>query len=169
MSMFLSLAAFLQDWEKEAESTQRILDALTDESLNQAITAQDRTLGRIAWHLVTTIPEMMSRTGLIFENINEDAPVPNTAQEVSKYYSEVSNTLATAIKAQWNDQTLLEKRDMYGEYWAIGDTLKVLIDHQIHHRGQLTVLMRQAGLKVPGIYGPAKEDWAQFGMEPPQV
>ncbi|ODA38991.1 DinB family protein [Desulfosporosinus sp. BG] len=167
--MFLSLAAFLQDWEKEEESTQRMLDALTDDSLNQAVTAQDRTLGRIAWHLVTTIPEMMARTGLILESIDEDAPVPDTAQEISNSYREVSNIIATAVRAQWNDQTLLEKRDMYGESWVIGDTLKDLIDHQIHHRGQLTVLMRQAGLKVPGIYGPAKEDWAQFGMEPPQV
>lgn len=38
-----------------------------------------------------------------------------------------------------------------------------------HHRAQMTVLMRQAGLKVPGIRGPAKEDWSQFGAEPPQI
>jgi len=24
--------------------------------------------------------------------------------------------------------------------------------------------MRQAGLKVPGIYGPAREEWAQYGL-----
>lgn len=58
---------------------------------------------------------------------------------------------------------------MYGETWAIGVTLSALIDHQIHHRGQMTVLMRQAGLKVPGIYGPSREDWSQIGMEPPLV
>ncbi|MEA3297729.1 MAG: DinB family protein, partial [candidate division Zixibacteria bacterium] len=44
-----------------------------------------------------------------------------------------------------------------------------LIQHQIHHRGQMTVLMRQAGIKVPSLYGPAKEDWAQMGLEPPEV
>ena len=31
----------------------------------------------------------------------------------------------------------------------------------------MTVLMRQAGLKVPGVYGPAREEWAEFGMQPP--
>ena len=40
-----------------------------------------------------------------------------------------------------------------------------LINHQNHHRGQMTVLMRQAGLTVPGVYGPAKEEWATAGME----
>lgn len=33
----------------------------------------------------------------------------------------------------------------------------------------MTVLMRQAGLTVPGIYGPAKEEWATFGMEAPKM
>ena len=167
--MFLSVSTFLQAWEKETESTQRILDALTDDSLNQLVAAQDRTLGRIAWHLVITIPEMMAKTGLVLESINEDAPLPNTANEISHNYREVSNSLLTAIRNQWNDQTLLEKTDMYGETWANGDTLDALIDHQIHHRGQMTVLMRQAGLKVPGIYGPSREDWNQIGMEPPLV
>lgn len=167
--MFLSVTAFLQAWEKEEELTQRILDALTDDSLTQSVTVQDRTLGRIAWHLVTTIPEMMSKTGLIFETINEHAPVPNTAKEISDYYREASNVVVTTIKVHWNDQTLLEKRDMYGESWTIGTTLKVLIDHQIHHRGQITVLMRQAGLKVPGIYGPAREEWSELGIAAPLI
>jgi hypothetical protein len=33
----------------------------------------------------------------------------------------------------------------------------------------MTVLMRQAGLKVPGVYGPAREEWAAYGMPPPAV
>ena len=41
----------------------------------------------------------------------------------------------------------------------------LVIQHQYYHRGQMTVLMRQAGLTVPDIYGPAKEEWANFGME----
>jgi hypothetical protein len=29
--------------------------------------------------------------------------------------------------------------------------------------------MRQAGLRVPGVYGPAKEEWEDLGMEPPLI
>jgi len=167
--MFISVLTFLKVWEKEAQSTLKILGALTDDSLKQLVTNQDRTLGRIAWHLVTTIPEMMHRTGLIFESINEDAPLPNSAEEIVHNYREVSNSLVTAITNQWNDQILLEKRDMYGETWPNGSTLSALIDHQIHHRGQMTVLMRQAGLKVPGLFGPSREDWSHMGMKPPRI
>jgi uncharacterized damage-inducible protein DinB len=58
---------------------------------------------------------------------------------------------------------------MYGEKWKRAQTLASLVFHQIHHRGQMTVLMRQAGLKVPGIYGPAREEWSAWGMSPPAV
>jgi uncharacterized damage-inducible protein DinB len=32
----------------------------------------------------------------------------------------------------------------------------------------MTVLMRQAGLKVPGIYGPSREEWVKIGMTAPE-
>jgi uncharacterized damage-inducible protein DinB len=58
---------------------------------------------------------------------------------------------------------------MYGEKWTRGFTLTSLILHQVHHRGQMTVLMRQAGLEIPGLYGPARQEWAAFGMKPPAI
>jgi hypothetical protein len=29
--------------------------------------------------------------------------------------------------------------------------------------------MREAGLDVPGVYGPARQEWAAYGMKPPTV
>ena len=58
---------------------------------------------------------------------------------------------------------------MYGATWPRSFTLFVLIGHEIHHRGQMTVLMRQAGLKVPGIYGPSYEEWVNYKMQPPAI
>jgi uncharacterized damage-inducible protein DinB len=64
---------------------------------------------------------------------------------------------------------LLAEDDMYGERWPRGFTLFALVAHQAHHRGQMTVLMRQAGLQVPGVYGPSLEEWTTYGMQPPAV
>jgi uncharacterized damage-inducible protein DinB len=38
------------------------------------------------------------------------------------------------------------------------DTLAPLINHQVHHRGQLTVYMRLNDIPVPSIYGPSADD-----------
>lgn len=39
--------------------------------------------------------------------------------------------------------------------------------YQIHHRGQMTVLMRQTGLKVSDVNGPSREEVADIGMKTP--
>ncbi|TLS35679.1 DinB family protein [Pseudalkalibacillus caeni] len=167
--MFQTVEGFLKTWEHEEKVTQRILDTLTDESLTQRITSLDRTLGRIAWHLVTSMKVLMGRTGLDFIAPPETEHVPPSAKELAKSYRETCQNFVQAIKEQWQDDTLSMKSDMYGEEMPNSIFLMILIRHQIHHRGQMTVLMRQAGLKVPGIYGPSREEWAGMGMEAPLV
>ncbi|MBS4201872.1 DinB family protein [Bacillus sp. FJAT-49732] len=167
--MYTTIEDFLVDWGHESGSTQKILDVLTDESLAQEVSPQDRTLGRIAWHIVTTLDEMIGRTGLKFEAAPHDSKVPHSASEIAEAYKNSSNAMVTAIREQWTDDSLKEEKDMYGQMWPISTTVKLLITHQAHHRGQMTVLMRQAGLVVPGIYGPAREEWAAFGGQAPEV
>lgn len=168
--MFASIDEFLREWEPEAEGTQKVLGGLTDASLAQQVTADHRTLGRLAWHLTTTFDEMVGgHTGLQFEAAKFGEPVPATAKEIADAYRRSNESMIGAIRQQWTDETLTEERDMYGETWTIETVLKVLFTHQIHHRGQMTVLMRQAGLKVPGIYGPSKEEWAEFGGQAPEI
>ena len=59
---------------------------------------------------------------------------------------------------------LWEEVPMYGEVWKRGVGLSVQVHHHIHHRGQITLIMRQAGLKVPGLYGTSKEEWEAMGI-----
>lgn len=167
--MYTSLDAFLIAWGYEAASTQKLMDVLTDASLAQPVHEGGRTLGRLAWHIAQTIPEMMSKTGLHVSGLGEHDPVPADAATIAQAYRDASASLVEQLRAHWTDATLLQQDNLYGESWARGMTLSILINHQTHHRGQMTVLMRQAGLTVPGVYGPAKEEWAQMGMEPPPV
>ena len=168
--MFSTIQEFVQVWKTEAKITERVMDALTDASLQQPVTDEHRTLGRVAWHIVTTIPEMMDNTGLhIKEMLNPESPVPSKAVEITGAYKAVSAGMIEEITSKWNDDSLTVEDEMYGEKWERRFTLTALVQHQIHHRGQMTVLMRQAGIKVPSIYGPAKEDWSEFGMEAPEV
>lgn len=162
-----SLKAFHESWKNESEATERVFAALTDASLGQRIGPDDRTLGRIAWHIAFTIPEMMSLTGLPLEHLPEKPPAK--AAEFVAAYRSASKAFVAALSAKWTDADLLVEDPMYGEKWRRGQTLAGLVHHQVHHRGQMTVLMRQAGLKVPGVYGPAREDWPSMGMQAPEV
>jgi len=164
--MYYKLSDFIEDWKYESDSTIKVLSNLSDESLTVKFNNEIRTPGRLAWHIVTSVGEMAHRTGLAFETVDENAPTPATAKEIVDEYIRTSGHMIKEITEKWDDDNLFLEDDMYGEMWAKGKTLGVLVTHQIHHRAQLTVVMRLAGLKVPGVYGPAKEEWANYGMQP---
>ncbi len=166
--MHTTLASFHASWQYEAESTQKLLDCLTDASLSQPLYPGGRTVGRLAWHLAQTIPEMLHRTGLVVAGAGEHDPVPEHAADIAAAYRTAAASLTEQLSAHWTDATLLETDDMYGEQWPRGVTLDVLIKHQAHHRGQLTIGMRLAGLETPGVYGPSKEEWSAMGVPAPE-
>lgn len=165
--MLRKVEDFQKDWAYEADSTLKILNALTDESLDQKVTPTGRSLGTLAWHLTLTLGEMLAHCGLKIDAPAMDAACPSSAKEIAAAYEKGSKSVADEVGKNWTDDTLLEKDNMYGETWPRGVTLFALIAHQTHHRGQMTVLMRQAGLTVPGVYGPSSEEWAAHGMAAP--
>jgi uncharacterized damage-inducible protein DinB len=166
--MFRRVGDFQKAWDQERDATLKVLRALSDASLAQAVTKDDRTLGRLAWHLATTLGEMMERTGLTVGGPSHESRPPASAAAIVAAYETAAQAVADGVSS-WTDATLEAEDDMYGEKWPRGQTLQALVAHQAHHRGQMTVLMRQAGLKVPGVYGPAREEWTTYGMQPPAV
>lgn len=163
--MFRSLADFGVQWSMETENTLRLLRNLTDASLVQRVTPDGRTLGKLAWHLVETLHEMLPSAGLTFQQGSFDPHVvPDSASAIANTYAADAPRLGQAIAAQWTDSDLTAEVPMYGMSWARGFVLQVLLMHQAHHRGQMTILMRQAGLAVPGVCGPSKEEWAAMGV-----
>jgi uncharacterized damage-inducible protein DinB len=162
--MYRAIQDFLSDWNQENDSTLKVYRNLTDASLKQKVSTEGRSLGRLAWHIVLTLGEMGDKAGLKVNAPPENAPDPNSASAIIEAYEKAGASIASEIKQKWNDGMLGEEIDMYGQKWTRCDTLNSIVKHQIHHRAQMTVLMRQAGLKVPGVYGPSREEWSQFGM-----
>lgn len=161
--MFRKVEDFQKAWKYEAEMTGKVLGSLTDASLGQKVTSDGRSLGFLGWHLTLTLGEMLGNVGLKIEAPEQEAECPSSAAEIVAAYEQGGKSVAQEISANWTDETLLQEDNMYGETWSRGLTLFYFIAHQAHHRGQMTVLMRQAGLPVPGIYGPSKEEWAAMG------
>ncbi len=165
--MYRKLDDYFSAQAGHSASTSKIFAALSDESLAHCVADGHRSLGGMAWHIVTTIPEMMKQVGLPLSSVDHESLPPKTASAICAGYEAAMTELTAAIKDSWDDATLESVDDLYGEKWARGLTLTILLNHEIHHRGQMTVLMRQAGLKVPGIYGPAAEEWESMGMLKP--
>jgi uncharacterized damage-inducible protein DinB len=164
--MYRTISDFTMDWKNESAATLKVLHVLTDQSLHQKVSPDGRSLGFLAWHLVLTLIEMGSKMGLQITGPAEDSEQPELASEIATAYDISAKSVGEVVRTSWSDASLEEKIDMYGEPWKRGYALSSLVKHQIHHRAQMTVLMRQAGLKVPGVCGPSREEWIKMGMPP---
>ncbi|HSJ25630.1 MAG TPA: DinB family protein [Longimicrobiales bacterium] len=164
--MFRRINDFADEWQVERSNTIKVLQELTDESLSQAIVPGGRTLGFLGWHITQTLGEMMGHTGLEPDAPAMDTPPPSRASEILAAYQVGSASVLQQVTTQWSDDMLDDDIAMYGTTFKRGFVLDMLIRHEAHHRGQMTVLMRQAGLRVPGPYGPGREEWLAMGLEP---
>mgnify|MGYP000432576860 CR=1 FL=1 len=160
--MVRTIKDFLERWQEEADNTLKVISSLTDEAL-QRNGPGTRTLGRLANHLIETLSEFPHKLGLPIE---EEFITYKTVQELSIAYQVAANRVLNAVAENWQDDILDEETNMYGENWKNGVSLYYLIAHQTHHRAQMTTLMRLAGLRVPGIYGPSREEWKEMNMAP---
>ena len=88
--MYRKLEDFINDWTIESESTLKIFNNLTDESLTKKVNDNVRTAGRLAWHITTSIGEMAHRTGLTFKTVEANSAIPATAKEIVDAYKEAS-------------------------------------------------------------------------------
>jgi uncharacterized damage-inducible protein DinB len=167
--MYTTISEVIEEWKQEAALTQKVLDALTDASLAQMVSAEGRTLGRLAWHVVSSIPEFLTHFGVTVANVDTPTSVPSSAKVIADTFRKVTADATEALKQQWTDESLKNVQNAFGRDLPNAAIFSLLIKHMIHHRGQMTVLMRQAGLQVPGVYGPAKEEWSRLGQEAPEI
>ena len=156
--MFTTVEDFLKTWSHESAQTARVMAALTDGSLEQRVAEGYRSLGELAWHVVVSQLEIAGKTDLEYDAPSNRDPAPQRAAEIHSAYVDAAKALGGAVERQWNDETLEVTDELYGRVWPRGLTLAVVLYHEIHHRGQMTVLMRQAGLRVPGVYGPSADE-----------
>lgn len=163
--MFTSVNDFVNEWKQEAAVTQKVLDVLTDESLNQEIASGLNSIGSLSWHIAGSIAFFPAQVGVKIETPDFQKGAPKSAAEISDTYKTVSQRLAEAFPEQVSDDQMNKMVNLFGMEMPFQAVFRLLIQHQAHHRGQLTVLMRQAGLKVPGVYGPSKEEWEAMNAQ----
>ncbi|GIW51935.1 MAG: hypothetical protein KatS3mg081_1290 [Gemmatimonadales bacterium] len=156
--MFATIQSFLDTWRRESAATARLMAELTDRSLYQRIADGYRSLGELAWHIVVSQREIVRHTGLEYRAPSKQDPQPLRAAEIHSCYVDAAKALAEAVESRWSDETLAVLDRVYDQQWPRGLTLAIMLYHEIHHRGQMTVLMRQAGLRVPGVYGPSRDE-----------
>ena len=155
--MYRNLNDFIQEWERNCGGTLAIFKAITEEKKHVAIVEGHNSLESLAWHLTASPAYFMGQVGLPL-----DVPqnTPSTIREIISTYKAVSGNIVMLANENLSDEKLLAEVNSHGHQTPIGALLRMMVDHQTHHRAQMQVLLRQAGLPVPGVMGPTKEELA---------
>lgn len=164
--MYRSIDDFTRGWSYESDMTKKLLDLITDDSLGVSVDTASRSVGGLAWHLAISPSALLSHAGLEIDGPGFQDPPARTAKEIVDAYSTGAASTAAKVGGEWNDGMLADPVEMFGQTWTYGSVLSMIVLHQAHHRGQLTMAMRMAGLPVIGVYGPTREDWIAQGAEP---
>lgn len=155
--MYRTVNDFIADWSVAAEGTLRVLQSLSDEKLDQAIVEGHSTLGWLGWHLATCPAFFAGLVGLDVNSAIEEKKEQVKVIDIVETYKRTVEAVKSEAESNLTDEKLVEKIESFAGETTRGALLRGLIDHQTHHRGQMTVLLRQAELPVPGVMGPTKE------------
>lgn len=137
--------------------TTAVLAAIPPERSGYRPHPDSRSALELAWHIVSAeIKYLDAIAAGVFPH--ELKPLPDGVREsgdVLTWYTERFDPAMSRLEATTGDE-LLRTIDFYGlrTFPAIG-LLQIILNHTIHHRGQLSTYLRPMGAKVPSIYGPS--------------
>jgi uncharacterized damage-inducible protein DinB len=159
--------ALLPEFDREMGLTRRALERVPDGQFDWQPHPTSVTLGRLAEHL-TEMPQWatMTRTqdGIdMAAGRPPDYVRPGTRNEVLAQFdrhlkasrSNVAGKTDAEFAAPW---TLKAGGKEVFTMPKIAVMRNFVLNHMIHHRGQLLVYLRMLGVAVPSIYGPSGDE-----------
>ena len=157
----------LRELEVEAKSTRAMLARVPGDRLDWTPHERSMPLGKLAWH-VASIPRIPARifAAGVFE-IGNARPAANVT-DYSDFLNELERNLAIAREtiSQLDDAALFATIDMTRDGAVVMALPKyfilrnVLLNHTVHHRGQLSVYLRLLDIPLPATYGTSADEVA---------
>ena len=159
-----TIEGLIRELEAEAQTTRRVLERVPDDKLGWRPHEKSMSLGQLALHVATTpgLVAELSRTTEVQAPQFVQAQATRAAELVPALEESVAK--AKAILEGMRDPELSETwRVFRGEREVAAMPVAalfrtIMLNHWYHHRGQLSVYLRQVGALVPSIYGPSADE-----------
>jgi uncharacterized damage-inducible protein DinB len=164
-----SVETFLDYYEKIRGRTLRVIEAIPPEKMNWSYREGKFTLADLVRHIASTERYMFAET--IRANRSR---YPGHGPELANGYNNVlaffdrAHRESVEILRQLNDEDLLEKCNTpAGAPITRWKWLRAMVEHEIHHRGQIYIYLGMLGVTTPPLYGLTSEQVREVS-EPPQ-
>lgn len=159
------LKSFLDEMEREALTTRKMLDRVPDEKFDWKPHEKSMSLAQLVTH-VAEIPSwyslVLDTPELNFATTPYEAPAVKTKTELLSFFEKnldtgrkaLTNRDDSALDGTWtmrDGETIFftERKDI---------VLRETFSQVVHHRAQLGVYLRLLNIPIPGSYGPSADE-----------
>ena len=159
--------ALLSEFDQEVAGTRRVLSLVPDEHATWKPHEKSFSLGSLAshlanmpfWGIVTlTLPELDLESPAAQDGREPFSTTSALLERFDAKLVECRSALATssddAMQAMW---TLKLGSVVFFTMPRIAVLRTTVLNHMIHHRGQLTVYLRMLDVPLPDLYGPTAD------------
>ena len=161
--------ALLPEFDHEMANTRKALERVPEEKFGWKPHEKSMTLGRLATHvaeLTGWVPTTLESESFDFAPPGAPPIQPKTAGSRAELLEMFDKNVATAraaisgasdaqLMVPW---TLLAGGKTIFSMPRIAVLRGMVMNHIIHHRGQLTVYLRLNDVPVPALYGPSADE-----------
>jgi uncharacterized damage-inducible protein DinB len=155
----------LPEFDQEMATTRRLLERVPSDKGAWRPHPKSFPLGHLT-QLVATMPGWITRTVREpFIDLSAGAgysyqPTESLLEQFDRHVAEAHEALAGVSDSQLGEEWSLKHGDRVIFSSPKKPVVRQHINHLIHHRGQLTVYLRELDVPLPSIYGPtADEGW----------
>jgi len=154
----------LMEMDQEAEITKRLLDIIPEDKLSWRPHPKAKSLGELAMHIAW----LQGGVAELSQNDTEELPnFPPDPEAASR--AEILETFAAGLKKAKDIVGSTDDVRAMAEFTVTknGKTLmsvpriafwrSILLNHNYHHRGQLSTYLRELDIPLPSIYGPSAD------------
>ncbi|HEV7699400.1 MAG TPA: DinB family protein [Pyrinomonadaceae bacterium] len=161
-------AAFLGELENEAKVTRTVLERVPADKFDYKPHEKSMTFGRLASHIAEMFgwtKETLKSDVLDFSAMDYKPFEPTSTEELLAFFDD-HIAKAKAILAETSDETFMTDWTMrngeqvYFTMPKVAVMRSFVMNHIIHHRGQLSVYLRLNDIPVPAMYGPSADEGA---------
>ena len=154
----------LQELEQEAQTTRRVLERVPQAHLGWKPHDKSMSVGQLALHIATVpgnVAQMIAQPSMQAPKFIQPSAtqvselVPALDNSVRQARAALSGMDDAAVTAIWRvfdgDREILSMP-------RIAALRAIMLNHWYHHRGQMSVYLRQLNVPVPSIYGPSADE-----------
>lgn len=161
---------FIKEWllpefDHEIGATRRVLERLSDDRLDWRPHDKSRTAGGLATHIANIPLWARSVLDATSFDVTTLAPAPGALASRAEmlHLFDQSTTRSRAIMDRTDAEYLAVWTLRRGEHEVFSVPRLMafrsfVLNHLIHHRGQLSVYLRLMNVPVPPIYGPSADE-----------